>query len=97
MFLNMKYAQFSNLFTGAMWIIEFSAAIRNVYAQLVIMNRGLTSKYIMLRVYNGKADSYPHHTVNFFTFRILIEFFIHEVKKTLKFWVSGPYLYNKYQ
>ena len=29
-------------------IIEFSAAIKNVYAQLVLMNRGLTSTYIML-------------------------------------------------
>ena len=28
-------------------IIEFSAAIRNVYAQLVLMNRELTSTYIM--------------------------------------------------
>ena len=29
-------------------IIEFSAAIRNVYAQLVLMSRRLTSTYIML-------------------------------------------------
>ena len=29
-------------------IIEFYAAIRNVNAQLVLMNRGLTSTYIML-------------------------------------------------
>ena len=29
-------------------IIEFSAAITKVYAQLVLMNRGLTSTYIML-------------------------------------------------
>ena len=29
-------------------IIEFSAAIRNVYVQLLLMNRGLTSSYIML-------------------------------------------------
>ena len=29
-------------------IIEFSAAIRNVYAQLVLMNRELTCTYIML-------------------------------------------------
>ena len=28
--------------------IEFSAAIKNVYAQLVLMNRGLTSTYVML-------------------------------------------------
>ena len=27
-------------------IIEFSAAIRNVYVQVVLMNRGLTSSYI---------------------------------------------------
>ena len=29
-------------------IIEFSAAIRNVYAQLMLVNRGLTSTYILL-------------------------------------------------
>ena len=29
-------------------IIEFYAAIRKVYAQLVLMNRGLISTYIML-------------------------------------------------
>ena len=29
-------------------IIEFSAAIRNIYAQLVLINRRLTSTYIML-------------------------------------------------
>ena len=29
-------------------IIEISAAIRNVYAQLVPMNRGFTSRYMML-------------------------------------------------
>ena len=29
-------------------INEFSAAIRNVKAQLVLINRGLTFKYIML-------------------------------------------------
>ena len=33
----------------------------------------------------------------YFNFRIFIEFFIHEVKKTFKFWVSVPYLYNNYQ
>ena len=49
------------------------------------------------RIYNDKADSYPQHAGKFFNFRIFIEFFLHEVKKTLKFWVSGPYLYNKYQ
>ena len=49
------------------------------------------------RIYNDKADSYPQHAGKFFNFRIFIEFFIHEVKKTLKFPVSGPYLYNKYQ
>ena len=32
-----------------------------------------------------------------FNLRIFIKLFIHEVKKTLKFWVSGPYLYNKHQ
>ena len=30
-------------------IVEFSTAVRNVYAQFVLMNRGLTSTYIMLR------------------------------------------------
>ena len=49
------------------------------------------------RIYNDKADSYPHHVGKFFNFRILVELFIHEVKETLKFLVSGPYLYNKYQ
>ena len=41
------------------------------------------------RIYNDKADSYPHHAGKFVNFRIFIEFFIHEVEKTLKFWVSG--------
>ena len=43
------------------------------------------------------ADSYPQHVGKFFNFRIFIEFFNHEVQKTLKFWVSGPNFYNKYQ
>ena len=42
-------------------------------------------------------DSYPQHGGKFFNFRIFIEFCIHEVNKTLKFWISGPYFYNKYQ
>ena len=37
------------------------------------------------RIYNDKADSYPNHVGKFFNFRILIEFSIHEVKKTLRF------------
>ena len=48
-------------------------------------------------IYNDKADSYPQHVGKFFNFRIFIEFFNHEVKKILKFLVSGPYFYNKYQ
>ena len=52
---------------------------------------------IFQRIYNDKAYTSPHHVDKFFNFRIFIEFFIHELKKTLKFWVSGPYLYNKYQ
>ena len=32
-----------------------------------------------------------------FNFRIFIKLFIHEVKKTSKFWVLGLYLFNKYQ
>ena len=44
------------------------------------------------RIYNDKADSYPQHVGKFFNFRIFIKFFIHEVKKTLKFWVSESYL-----
>ena len=53
--------------------------------------------WLQRRIYNDKADSYPQHVGKFFNSRIFIEFFIHEVKKTFKFWVSGPYLYNKYQ
>ena len=49
------------------------------------------------RIYNDKADSYPQHVGKFFNIRIFIEFFFQEVKKILKCWVSGPYLYNKYQ
>ena len=41
-----RYAQMTSFIFET--IIEFSAAIRNVYAQLVLMNRGLTSTYIML-------------------------------------------------
>ena len=33
----------------------------------------------------------------FFNFRLFIEFFIHEVNKTSKFWILVPYLYNTYQ
>ena len=49
------------------------------------------------RIYNDLADSSPQHGGKFFNVRIFIEFFIHEVNKTLKFWISGPHLYNKYQ
>ena len=49
------------------------------------------------RIYNDKADNYPQHGGKFFNFRIFIEYFIHEVKKTYKFRVSGPYLDSKYQ
>ena len=41
-----RYAQMTSFVFET--IIEFSAAIRNVYAQLLLMNRGLTSTYIML-------------------------------------------------
>ena len=41
-----RYAQMTSFIFVT--IIEFSAAIGNVYAQLVLMNRGLTSTYIML-------------------------------------------------
>ena len=35
---------------------HFSAAIRNVYAQLVVMNRGLTSTYIIV-IYNANLNA----------------------------------------
>ena len=38
-----RYAQMTSFIFET--IIEFSAAIKNVYAQLVLMNRGLTSTY----------------------------------------------------
>ena len=41
-----RYAQMTSFIFET--IIEFSAAIKNVYAQLVLINRGLTSTYIML-------------------------------------------------
>ena len=41
-----RYAQMTSFIFEA--IIEISAAIRNVYAQLVPMNRGLASRYMML-------------------------------------------------
>ena len=41
-----RYAQMTSFIFET--IIEFSAAIRNVYEQLVLMNRGLTSTLIML-------------------------------------------------
>ena len=46
-----RYAQITSFIFEM--IIEFSAAIRNVNAQLVLMNRGLTSTYIMLICYCG--------------------------------------------
>ena len=48
-------------------IIEFSAAIRNVYAQLVLMNRGLASTYIMLKICYDKAGNLPNKGRNFNT------------------------------
>ena len=44
-----------------------------------------------------RRTSYPQHVGKFFNFRTFIEFFNHEGKKTLKFWVSGPDFYSKYQ
>ena len=41
-----RYAQMTSFIFET--IIELSAAIRNVYAQLVLMNRGLNSTYTML-------------------------------------------------
>ena len=35
------------------------------------------------------------HFGELFNFRILVAFFIDEVKKTLKFWVLGLYLFDK--
>ena len=49
----------------------------------------MTTSGILLRIYNDNADSYPQHAGKFFNFRVFIEFFIHEVKKTLAFWVLG--------
>ena len=44
-----KYFQYAQMTSFTFeTIIEISAAIRNVYAQLMPMNRGLTSKYMML-------------------------------------------------
>ena len=43
-----------------------------------------------------RRTPFPSMLVNFSTFAFLFIFFNHEVKITLKFWVSGPYLYNKY-
>ena len=52
-------------------------------------------------IYKGsmtiRRTAIPSMVVNFFNFRIFIEFSIHEVNKTLKFWISGLYLLNKYQ
>ena len=44
-----------------------------------------------------RLTAIPSMFGKFFNFCIFIDFFIHKVKKTLKFWVSGPFLYNKYQ
>ena len=43
---NFRYEQMRSFIFET--IIEFSAVIRNVNAQFVLMNRGLTSTYIML-------------------------------------------------
>ena len=40
-------------------IIEISAAFRNVYAQLVPMNRGLASRYMMLIKVSGATARWP--------------------------------------
>ena len=52
---------------------------------------------LLKRTYNDKAYTSPQLFGQIYNFRIFIKFFIHEVKKTSKFWVSGPYLYSKYQ
>ena len=53
-----------------------------------------------IRIFNDKAFFFPmaqKHDGQFFNFRIFIKLFIHEVKKTLKFWFLELYLFNKYQ
>ena len=49
------------------------------------------------RTFNDKAYTSPHLFGQFFNFCIFIKFFLYEVKKPSKFYVSGPYLHNKYQ
>ena len=44
-----------------------------------------------------RRKAIPSILVNFSTFAFLLNFSIMKMKKTLKFWVSGPYFYNKYQ
>ena len=52
---------------------------------------------VILWKYNDKADTPPYYFGQLLNFRNFVKLFIHEVKKTSKFWVSGLYLYNKYQ
>ena len=52
------------------------------------------------RIFYDKAFFFPtvsKHFGQFFNFRIFIEIFIYEVKKTSKFLVLGLYLLKKYQ
>ena len=66
---------------------------------MFVLNQPLKPSFetTLQRIYNDKADSYPQYVSKFFKFRIFNEFLIHELEKTLKFLVSGPYLYSKYQ
>ena len=53
-----------------------------------------------LRIFNDKVFFFPtayKPIGQLFNFRIFIKLFIHEEKKTSKFWVLGLYLFNKYQ
>ena len=78
------------------WINEFSWLLNHPSVQ---ERKSVPALFVRIseRIYNDKADSYPQHVGKFLNFRIFSKFFIHEVKKTLKFWLSGPYLYRKYQ
>ena len=46
------------------------------------------------RKYNDKANTPPKHFGQLFNFCNFIKLFIHEVKKTSNFWVSGLYIIN---
>ena len=69
-----------------------SPKIGRLSAWVNVNNRIINHVECTERIYNDKADSYPQHVGKFFNFHIFIQFFIYEVKKTLKFWVSEPYL-----